>query len=302
MHIRTNIELNMVHLAVLAVCPLMVVTLTAKTALLLIFATFICFIISAMLCYALNKYLSRNIKIFITAILSTFIITLINLILERTPILGFAASDINFFAVLSTVVLSVDIFYIDTKAVVNNYLLRVLISVLSFALILFVYSMIKEALAYGTLFESKISSFDGVEFCESITFGLILLGLIAIVAEIIYRAINTFAGDRKIAYQKFVKMVREEKEFQYDTLRRNKLLASDVQTNRVDDEAMDRIIDKTNDNEVGVLDDSKVEEKEEEVEETNVKKRKTKKNKRLKFSKEAKVEKLFDKNKQEEDE
>ncbi len=300
MHIRTNIELNMVHLAVLAVCPFMMVALTAKQTLLLVLSTAVCFFVSAFLCYALNKYLTRNIKIFVTAILSAFIITLLNFILKKFTILGFEASNLNFFAVLSTVVLCVDIFYIDTQAVVNNYLVRIVLLLASFAVISLVYAIIKEILGFGTLFETNINNFSGIDFCKTATFGLLLLGIIAIIAEIIYRAISATLGDKKIAYQKFVKLIREEKEFQYDNLRRNKLLASEVQTNRVNDEVMDKIKEKINSNEVGVIEEEK--EEEEVVEETSKKKRKTKKNKKLKFSKEAKVEKLFDKNKQEEDE
>lgn len=304
MHIRTNIELNMVHLAVLAVCPLMMVVVSAKQALLLVIATFLCYLISALLCYALNKYLSRNIKIFITAVLSTFIITLLNLLLKKYEILGFKASDFNFFAVLSVVVLSVDIYFIDTKAVVNNYILRVIISAFAFALITLIYSMIREFMSFGTLFETQVTSFDGEVFCRSAAFGLMLLGIIAVIAEIIYRTITAAIGDKKIAYQKFVKLIREEKEFQYDSLRRNSLLASEIETNKVNNDDMNKIIDKTNNNEVGVLEEEPKEGTEEEVPDESVKKRKTKKNKKLKFSKEAKVEKLFDQsnNKQGEDE
>lgn len=302
MHIRTNIELNMVHIVILAICPLLVASTSLNQAMFFILTTFVCFLISAFICFALNKFLSRNIKIFISAMLSTFIVTLINLFAHKLPIFGVGASDINFLAVLSTVVLCVDVYYIDTKAVVNNYLFRVLITILTFAILYFIFEFIKEPLAYGTIFSKKVSDFSGAEFCRTVTFDLLLLGVVALVAEIIYRAVTKAVGDKKIAYQKFVKLVREEKEFQYDTLRRNKLLASDVQTNRVDDEAMKEIIDRTNNNEVGVEEKTEKPETKEVVEESNVKKRKTKKNRRLKFSKEAKVEKIFDKNKKEEDE
>ena len=126
MHIKSNIELNIVHLAVLAICPLMFVMTNATEALFFVSATAVCFLISVFVCFVFNKYLSKSIKIFITAILSTFLITIFNLLLDKFNILNLKASNLNFYAVLSTIVLSVDVFYIDTKARHKKYFANIM--------------------------------------------------------------------------------------------------------------------------------------------------------------------------------
>ena len=74
MHIKTNIEHNMVQIIVLAICPLILVVNTMTQGLFFIVSTILCFVLSSFLCGLLNKYFSRNVKIFVTAVLSSFII------------------------------------------------------------------------------------------------------------------------------------------------------------------------------------------------------------------------------------
>ena len=78
MHIRTNLEANVIHFVTLAICPLLVITLTLENSLFFIVTTAISILISAFVCSVFNKYLSKTMKIFITTILSTFIVTICN--------------------------------------------------------------------------------------------------------------------------------------------------------------------------------------------------------------------------------
>ena len=80
-------------------------------------------------------------------------------------------------------------------------------------------------------------------------------------------------------------------------MRRQKLLASNVETNRIDGDKVEEIIEKESENEIVAP--------EEIVNETETSKdapkKKKKKNKKLKVSKAAKVEKVFDRQTDEED-
>ncbi len=290
MHIKSNIELNIVHLAVLAICPLMFVMTNATEALFFVSATAVCFLISVFVCFVFNKYLSKSIKIFITAILSTFLITIFNLLLDKFNILNLKASNLNFYAVLSTIVLSVDVFYIDTKARHKKYFANIMSAIFNFAVLTLVFIVVKEFLSKGTLFNQSLFAFKGVEFFGGVTFNLLWLGLLCALAQMVYRAIKKKTNDKKMAYQKFVKKIRNEKVFQYDKLRREKVLVNTIEVNTIGGEMAEDISEKSEENEI-------VEQKPSE-EETNVtepqKPEKRKKNKHFKASKETKIEKVYD--------
>lgn len=293
MHIRTNIEIGFVHVAVLAVCPLMLIMTNASQALYFVCATAVCYLISALICTMFNRYLGRSTKIFITALLSTFLVTIFDYAIENYSFLGFTdVPENSFFAVITTIILSTDIVYIETKALVRNFFVKLLRVLLSFAVITMIFAIVNEFLGYGTVFGNKLFSFKGYEFFKTITFQLLWLGLIGFIAELIYRAISKRINDKQIAYQKFVKKIRNEKVFQYDNLRRQKLLISEIETNKIDGDKIEEIKEKESENEpVGVEDITGELSSEETKSEDRSKK---KKNKKLKFSKETKVEKLYD--------
>lgn len=290
MHIKSNIELNIVHLAVLAVCPLMFITANSTQALFYVVATAVCFLVSVFVCSVFNKYLSQSIKIFITAILSTFLITIFNLLLDKVNILNLKASDSNFYAVLSTIVLCVDIYYIDTKARHKKYFSNIMSAIFTFAMITMVFIVVKEFLSLGTLFEKQLFKFNGYEFFGGVTFNLLWLGLLCALSQLVYRAIKKKTNERKMTYQKFVKKIRNEKVFQYDKLRREKLLTNKIEVNSIGGEVAEDISEKSEENEI-------VEQKpaEEEMDVTEPSKpEKRKKNKHFKASKETKIEKVYD--------
>ncbi len=290
MHIKSNIEHNVIDVVILAICPLILILDNASSALYYIFATAFCFIISAIICLMLNKFLSKTIKVFITAVISTFLITIFNYLVQEYSILGLSASDQNYYAILSTIVMSIDIYYIDIKAAVNNYFVRVLKSILIYAVVAIIFVVVKEFLSFGTVFDWKPFAFSGYAFFETATFSFMWLALLCAISEIIFRSISKYLERKSMAYAKLLKQVKNERVFQYDTLRRQKLLASEVEIKYVDDVEYEEILDKDNKNEsLAELDKSA--EDEANVEKTStIKKKKSK----LKVSKETKVQQVFD--------
>ena len=300
MHIKSNIELNLVHLATLAICPLLTVLVDAKMGLFFTAATIVCFLSSAFVCFVFNKYLSRTMKIFITALFSTFVVTMINFVLDHFGWFGLVSDDINYFAVLSTIVLSIDIYYIDTKATSNHYFGRVLLCVAVFAVLTLTFAFVKEFLSFGTILSKKLFAFDGIVFFETITFGFIWLGLVCAFVDMIYRAVGRKYKEKVMTYEKYVKQIRDEKAFQYDNLRRKKLLRSEIEIKKIADEEAEEIKQKESENKALAepVEESKTDE---EADAETKPKKKKKKNKKLKVSKEAKVEKALDKAAKEDD-
>ena len=295
MHIKSNIEHNVIDVVILAICPLILVMQDAKSAVYYIAATAFCFIVSAIVCLALNKYLSRIMKVFITAVLSTFLITIFNYFIGEYDILWLTSSDKNYYAVLSAVVMSIDIYYIDNKAAVNHYFTRVMNSIFVFAIVTMLYIIVKEFLSFGTIFEFKPFKFEGFEFFKTITFSFIWMALLCAASSAAYRAINKYMQDKQMAYAKLLKQVKNERVFQYDSLRRQKLLTSEVEIKYIDDEEFETIRDKDNKNEslADLVSDEESDEAETSEHTTGIKKAKSK----LKVSKETKVQQIFDRNK-----
>lgn len=291
MHIKSNIEHNVIDVVILAVCPLILIMNNMSSALYYIFATAICFIFSAIICFVLNKFLSKTMKVFITAVLSTFLITIFNYFIQEYGFLGITASNNNYYAVLSTIVMSIDIYYIDTKASVNNYFLRVLNSIFIYALISIVFVAVKEFLSFGTLFSWKPFKFSGYKFFETATFGFIWLAFLCAISEAIYRTISKHLEQKSMAYAKLLKRVKSERVFQYDSLRRQKLLTSEVEIKYVGDDEFKKIVEIDNRNEsFSALNKDNNKSVELEKRKSVIKRKKSK----LKVSKETKVQHIFD--------
>ena len=302
MHLRTNIEMSFVHIAILALCPLMFVMEHADYAVYFILATCVCYFISALVCLIFNKFFSRSVKVFVTAILSVFIVTLLDVVIEQFSLLGLtvAVHEDGAFAIISTTILSIDITYINTKAVAKNYFWKIVRAMFVFAIMGFAYSVVKEFLAFGTMFGHRMFGFTGHAFCQTMAFNWLWMGIIAFIAEIINRAITKKITDRQIVYQKLLKKVREEKVFQYDSLRRQKVLVSQMEINRIDGEKVEEIVEKESANEVVDMNEitDKPEGEGDVVEDAKPKKKK----KKLKVSKQAKVEQVFEKKSKEDKE
>lgn len=299
MHVKTNIEHNIIQVIVLAICPLLLVVQNTTQALFYMIATSICFLISSIVCFVFSKYMSRNIKIFITAILSTFIITIINLLLKKVKLWDLESSDYHFFAVLTTICLCIDVYFIETKAVVPHYLPKVFMDCVGFSFILFIYAFVLEFLSLGTIFGKALPNYSGNLFFGSITFRLIWLGVLCIIVDALYRIYMRKTDKRKMTYQKYIKKIRDEKEFQYNELYRKRLLTSDVEIKKISGDKIDDINQKVSENLSPNIEQRVQEQEESEKEEKKGKKEKVKKSKK---SKNAKVEQVFNPNKSEGDE
>lgn len=285
MHIRTNIELSYIQIVILAVCPLLVVMDSLKIGLYFIGATAICYFVSALICAMFNKHFKKSVKIFMVALISSFVVTIINYFFaDKFLEIGINLDSISIYVIISTMLLSTDIVYINTRALVNNYLFKMVRAIFAYAVIVLIYSTIKEFLAYGTFFGRLAGKYMGSKFFESMIFNLLYLGLIGVIAEAIIRVVSKFVEKRDIAYQKLLKRVKHERVFHYDSLRREKRLIAEVEINHINSEEMEKIYKQENETE---LDDN--------IFKAGIvaKKRKRKPLKRLKFSSETKLEKMY---------
>ncbi len=279
MRIKSKFELNFVHIAVLAICPLLMMASSLEVGATVMLLTVLSFLFSMLVCLAIAKSSSKNTKVFIAAFVSSLVVAAFELLVKNGTFASIGAA--SYYSILSTIVLSIDIFYIDTKAKSKNYVVKALRLVFVYALILMFFVSLKELLAFGTIggFRPFLKYF-GYEFFQTIIFDFLLLGLLCALANRVAMTFADWAYQRNMVYSKYKAKVRNEKLFLYEQYRRKKVLTSEVVINKVGGE----------ENEEEDDDDEPLKKKK--VRKSVIKNKPRRKNK-LRVSKEAKVEKLF---------
>lgn len=247
MHIKTNIEHSSVQIIVLAMCPLLLVISSVSDAIFFISGTVLCLIISQLFLLLFNKYLNNNVKAMLTAIISALIVIMASILIKEYT--DKVLPDNAYFIIFSTTVLSVEFIYFRNKAVSRHYFLSILYIMFIFSLMMFVYSFVKEFLAYGSIFDKNLFKFSGFKFCQGMIFNLLWLASLCAIFDYFVRLIDKKIETKNMVYQKYVKIIRDEKTFQYDKLRREKLLSNDIEVNRINKEDADKIMQKQSENE-----------------------------------------------------
>lgn len=287
MHINSKFELNFVHIAVLAICPLLMTVVNFSAGIAVLFLSVISFVISLLICMVLAKRSSKNIRIFISALVSALVVVVFELMVKNKIVDSIGTA--SYYSILSTIILCIDAFYIDTKATSKNYLIKVLRLITVYSIILIIYIVIKELLSFGTIGGIKLFNFDGYAFFKTITFDFLLLGLLCALASRFANFLIEISNEKKMVYNKYKAKVRNEKTFIYEYYRRNKLLTSEVIINKMGKDS------KEDDERVDGDDDESEKTKEKPTQkQKSVIKHKPRRKLKLRVSKEAKVEKLFD--------
>lgn len=251
MRVKSSTQQNIVQIVILSICPLLAVINNLNQGLFYILATCICFAVSAVICKIFNKLFSKNMKVFITAILSTFILTIVNYMLGKHTILGIETPTASYYAVLSTMCLCLDAYFLDKKSEKKLYIFKIIYDCVYFAVILMIFSVFTEFLGFGTVFKvTIIPGFTGNPFFQTMVSKFLMLGIIHLILETTYQARQEKAYEKKIILEKYVRRIRDEKFFQYDSLRRKQLLASKIIINNVNDETVMEIEEKLDQNEM----------------------------------------------------
>ncbi len=247
MHIKTNIEHSPVQIIVLAICPLLLVVSSVNEAVFFVCGTIICLLISQLFLMMFNKYLNNNVKAMLTAIISAFLVIVSTILVKDFT--QYQMPENAYFIIFSTTVISAEFIYFRNKAVTKHYLLYIFKIIFIFALLTFVYALIKEFLAFGTIYKKQLFKFAGVKFCKSMIFNLLLLATLCALFDYVVRSFDKKVETKNMVYQKYIKIIRNEKAFQYDRLRREKLLTNDIEVNRVNKEDAEKIAQKESENE-----------------------------------------------------
>ena len=247
MHIKTNIELSSVQIAVLAICPLIGVVGGAVDILYFLAGTFVCVFLSQLFCWIFNKYMTNSVKIFTCALISSFVVVMGLYVTKE--IFNIVLDDNMYFIIFSSVVLCSDFIYYRHKAAVNHPFVNLIKILLIFSLIGFVFAFIREFLAFGTIFGKSVTRYLGFAFFETVASDFFILGILCFAFDILFRWIDKKIENKNIKYQKYIKTIRDEKSFQYDSLRRQKLLANNIEINNMNAKEAEKIIQKNSENE-----------------------------------------------------
>lgn len=247
MHIKTNIEHSSVQIIVLAMCPLLLVVSSLNEAIFFMCGTILCLLVSQLFMLLFNKYLSNNVKTMLTAMISATLLTVaMFLIKEKTDKV---LPENSYFIVFSTTILSAEFIYFRNKATVKHYFLSIFRLLFVFALMVSVYACIKEFFAYGSIYGKQLFAFSGTKFCKSMIFNLLLLASLCACFDYFVRTIEKLIESKSMVYQKYIKIIRDEKAFQYDILRREKLLTNEIEVNKISKSDAEKIEQKQSENE-----------------------------------------------------
>lgn len=296
MRIKSKFELNFVHVAVLAVCPFMLMAKNFQTGMTLMLLSITSFLLATLFTLIFCKKSSKNTRIFASAIIAALVVAGFEFLAKNGTFNSIG--EVSYFAILSTMILCIDSVYVDKKASTTSYILTMIRLVAIYVIVSTIYFLLKEFLSFGTIGGMKIiASFEGYAFFEMITFDLILLGLLCALINRISALFIEMHNEKTMVYNKYKMKVRNEKMFIYEHYRRKKLLTSDVEINKINDSASEEDVDTIKEDSDPNEDESKagdeIEEKQPSEKKSEIKNKPRKKNK-LKVSKEAKVEKVFD--------
>ncbi len=294
MRIKSKFELNFVHVAVLAVCPFMLMANNFQTGMTLMLLSIVSFLLATLFTLIFCKKSSKNIRIFISAIVAALVVVVFEFLAKNGTFNSIG--EVSYFSILSTMILCIDSVYVDKKASTTSYILTMIRLVGIYVIVSTIYFLLKEFLAFGTIGGTKIiTNFEGYAFFEMITFDLILLGILCALINRISALFIEMHNEKTMVYNKYKMKVRNEKIFIYEHYRRKKLLTSDVEINKINDSASEEDVDtiKEGVDEEESSSGSEMEEKQPSEKKSEIKNKPRKKSK-LKVSKEAKVEKVFD--------
>lgn len=304
MRIKSKNEINFVHIATLAVCPFMSLLVSFGSGMMLMGLSILSFLLSTFVCLLFFKKSNKNVRIFISAFVSALVVVAYEFFVNQNifEALGSAA----YFSILSAVVLSIDNSSYDSEASTTSFFIKIVRLVSVYCLISVIYFLLKELLCFGTIAGYKLlENFEGYEFFKYITFDLMLLALLCAATNRIVLILVEIYNDKKLLYNKYKMKVRSEKQFLYDNLRRKKILTSEIEVNHIndakfndeekDDEENSSPVNEDINKEDGENQPQKEPVEDDKKEDNKLKdKKKKRKKSHLKVSKEAKVEKVFD--------
>ena len=247
MHIKTNIEHSSVQIIVLALCPLLFVVSSMVDAIFFMSGTILCLIVSQIFILIFNKYLNNNVKAMLTALISALIVVVATILVKDMT--DKVLPETSYFVIFSTTILNAEFIYFRNKAVTKHYFFSIFKISFIFALLFMVYSVIKEFMAFGTLIEKQLFSFTGFGFCRTMIFNLLLMASLCALFDYIVRVIDKAYETEHMVYQKYVKIIRNEKSFQYDRLRRERLLTNEIEVNRLSKSDSEKLKQKSSENE-----------------------------------------------------
>lgn len=248
MHLKTNVEHSSVQIIILSICPFLLAVNSLNDALFFACGTILCLIISQLFLMIFNKYLSNDIKALLTALISTMIVAVASIAIKEFT--DKVLPENSYLIIFSTTILNAEFIYFSSKALKRHFFLNVLKNLIIFAFIMVVFSLIKEFMAFGSVYNYKLFKFDGFVFCETIIFDLLLIATLCVVFDYFVRRAEKKYETKQMIYQKYIRVIRNEKTFQYDKLRREKLLANEIEINRISKSDSEKIKQKEAENEV----------------------------------------------------
>ena len=199
---QSRFTINPLYIVAVAMCCICSICTTFYQALFFGLVTVVIALFTINIVSFVERIADKNLRAFIIAILSATIIVLGEYVIE---IIGheflLANVDSLKWVLLSVVSLCIVPTYFETRLTNRYYFVNMFYSLFAFLVMLIVYSVIIEFLSYGTFAGMVvIEGFTGFTFAMQLFFQLLLIGVMVIIANIIYQK----SEDRKMQFDLLV--------------------------------------------------------------------------------------------------
>jgi len=199
---QSRFTINPLYIVAVAMCCICSICTTFYQALFFGLVT----IVIALFCINIVSFVERiadkNLRAFIIAILAAVIVVLGEYVIEimANEFLLANASGIKW-VLLAVVSLCIVPTYFETRLTNRYYFVNMFYSLFAFLVMILVYSIVIEFLGYGTFAGMVvIQGFAGFEFALQLFFQLFVIGVMVIIANIIYQK----SEDRKMQFDLLV--------------------------------------------------------------------------------------------------
>jgi len=199
---QSRFTINPLYVVAVAMCCLCQYVNTLQQGLLFGLLTAVICLLCTNLVSLVEKIADKNLRAFLITMLTAVIIVILEYVFEllNWQILVDNMENLKWI-VIAVAALSIVPTYFETRLTTKHYFVNMFFSIISFFVLIVVYSVIIEVLGSGTIFGIALfGNFSGFVFAEQLYFKLFLIAMLTIVSNFVYQAIE----DRQMRFELLV--------------------------------------------------------------------------------------------------
>ena len=199
---QSRFTINPLYVVAVAMCTICQYVNTLQQGLLFGLLTAVICLLCTNLVSLVEKIADKNLRAFLITMLTAVIIVILEYVFEllNWEILTENLDSIKWI-IIAVTALSIVPTYFETRLTTRHYFINMFFSVISFFVLIVVYSVIIEVLGFGSIFGYALfGNFGGFVFAGQLYFKLFVIALLIILTNFIYQVVE----DRKMRFDLLV--------------------------------------------------------------------------------------------------